>query len=1652
MATIQGLLDEFRKLANSPREQGDLFEHLILLYLKNDPQYQSRFSDVWLWKDWPDRGTKPDTGIDLVAKLHNNAGYCAVQCKFYDRDHTLQKADIDSFFTESGKEPFTERLIVSTTDLWSKHAEDSLVGQQIPVTRLRFQDLEQSPFDWSSFRLRRPDTLRRLEKKTLRPHQEDALAKAIEGFETADRGKLIMACGTGKTFTALKIAERLVPQGGLALFLVPSLSLLSQTLREWTAESQRPIRALAVCSDSGVGRSKKSDDTEDITTHDLAIPPTTDADRLLRALVPHSAPLRKGKQNPLPIPSAASEPSSLPPDTLTVIFSTYQSIEVISQAQKGGMSAFDLVICDEAHRTTGTILKEEGASHFLKVHDNSFLQSKKRLYMTATPKVFGDSARTKAQDEDVVLCSMDDPEMFGEEFYRLGFAEAIERGLLSDYKVMVLAVDERFINRAFQTQIADGNNEITLDDAVKITGCWNGLSKRFMESDPSDHSVDPTPMRRAVAFAQKIDDSKKITKLFNDVIEVFRSSASSDASFLPCEIEHVDGTQNALYRSQRLEWLKEDVPPAESGGLPPCRILSNVRCLSEGVDVPALDAVLFLHPRKSQVDIVQSVGRIMRKAQGKKYGYILLPVGIPVDLDPEEALNDHDKYKVVWQVLQALRSHDDRFDIMINQLALNKQRPDRIQVIGISGPPSDKDSDIEPSTNAHEQFSFQFAHLDGWKDAIFGRIVKKCGERPYWERWAKDVADIAQRHSERIHLLLKSSDKKPREAFDAFLASLHTNINESVTPDDAIEMLSQHLVTKPIFDALFGNDDFAKNNPVSTSMQGVLEILEGQAIHKETASLDKFYKSVQRKIQGIDNAEGKQKIIVELYDTFFKAAFPRMAERLGIVYTPVEVVDFILQSANVILQRSFGKTLSDKDIHIIDPFVGTGTFITRLLQSDLLRPADLLRKYKQELHANEIVLLAYYIASVNIESTFHSIRKASYQPFPGIVLTDTFQTSEKDGSLLDKLFPENNKRIRNQKNTPIRVILGNPPYSVGQASENDANKNLKYPRLDGRIRDTYAAESKSANKNSLYDSYIRAIRWAADRLADQEPLPKGVSKRRGRGLIAFVTNGSFIDNNAMSGLRKCLQDEFSSIYCFNLRGNQRTSGETSRREGGKIFGSGSRTPVAITFLVKNPEDQGPCDLWYYDIGDYLSREEKLQKLRVLRSIDGIEEWEEIVPNDSHDWINQRSPEFDAFLPLGSKDSEENNTIFSVYSSGLQTNRDAWCYNFSFGALGTNVERMIDFYNEQLLSFMEAPLQKKKKIDAFISNDPTKIKWSSSLKETFERGHTISFDGSLRRKSTYRPYCKEWLYFQKALNHRTYQMPKLFPNADTENVVICTTGAGATKEYSALASSILPDLEVISKSQCFPLYFYERTDAKQDKSEPIEQRSLFTQDASDAQATYGEDVAGGYRRKDAVTDWALKTFQAAYGKKAKIAKEDIFYYVYGVLHSPTYRTKFASDLKKRLARIPLLTDFWAYSKAGRALAALHLGYETIEPYPLTEVQTQLKLSEPNYRVEKMAFGKKGGAVDKTVIVYNSTLQLTGIPMEAYDYIVNGKSALDWVMERYQVTVDKDSGIRNDPNEWSDDPRYIVDLVKRVVAVSLGTLEVVNGLPAWKLLKR
>ena len=1636
------LLNQIEAASDSLRDKGARFETLTRLFFERAKgEYEGRFSKIQTFANFA-RSTpsfplnSQDIGIDLVATRASDGRYVAIQCKFYRKDHTISAADVDSFIAASYiGDFFAERILVTTNNAekWSYHALDKLRGAGVQLITRR--DLATSDIDWSAY-LKNPAEVKKIKPLKPRPYQQDAIRAVVNGFKNADRGKLIMACGTGKTFTSLKIAEEMIKnlhdKERLVMFLVPSLSLLSQTLNDWKKNCQFEINAFAVCSDSTTGKMNVEEEDNLLKVSQLRYPATTNAKGLTDAF--------NNVKNK---------------DGMTVIFSTYQSIEVVSEAQKVyGFPDITLTICDEAHRTAGGYLigDEDNAEDtaFTRIHDNNFIRSKKRLYMTATPKIYGSEVKKAYANDEAVLYSMDDSDVFGETFHSISFRRAVELGSLVDYKVIVLTVDESVVSSMDAYQAVDQGG-LNVSDAAKVIGCWRALSKQDLVHDIVDG--DTQAMKRAVGFAQVINPSTNNTKIssklyaknFQSTVDDFKAKRHaelvdtglvSEEDFqneygLVCETKHIDGNMDSFEKEGLLQWLRDDVENEH------CKILFNVRCLSEGVDVPALDSVIFLSPRKSQVDVVQTVGRVMRtsKQTNKKRGYVIIPIVTPAGVSADLVLNNNKDFDTVWQILKALRSIDPAFGTAVDG-QLKKIDTDKIEVVCLTEevskrPSSSKSKKDRPrdkmsgrksgSKSSAVQGTFDFGRDTIMEENIKTRIVQKVGNTREWSDWAKDVGDVCQIQIEHLTKVIEDPTKtKQRKAFDAFLSDLKATLNESMSQGDAVEMLAQHIVTAPIMNALFSNEQykFIDENPIGKALTSMVNELDKTEMEKSKKRLAEFYDSVRYRASKVTDTASRMIVVRELFDKFFKYAFPKQQDKLGIVYTPEEIVDFINQSVSDLLKKEFGQSLGDDGVHILDPFTGTGTFITRLMQSGLIPKEKLKRKFEYELHANEIVPLAYYIASMNVETVYHDLTNdPEYKPNRVMVLSDTFvDHSKKD--LFNTALAENNSRLADLSKQDIRVIIGNPPYSVGQESQNDDNQNEHYEELDRRIAETYVARTDATLKGKLYDSYIRGIRWASDRIGN-------------KGIIGFVTNAGWIESNSANGMRKCIAEEFNAVYVYHLKGDQFHSvGEKSKQEGGKIFAEGSRMPVAILFFVKNPDDPVKGKIYFHAIDDYLSREEKLAQVKASVSVLNLPV--HIIKPDRHgDWFNQREDSFSSFIPIGEKKGATL-PIFANFSLGVVTSRDAWAYNSSIQQLELNLGACINNYNKQVKKRLTDP--------ASIPNlDPKLLHWDEAQKKGFQAGRlSAPYSNKNNRGSLYRPFLKQRLYFERFWNNRVYQMPKLFPDQKAKNLVICVTGVGSQR-FNCLMVDRIPCLDFLEKTQSFPRYLYDEV------TKSTKQNDLFSSQNNDG-------------RKDGITPEALKHFSKAYAGHS-ISVDDLFYYIYGILHSEDYRSRYANNLIKELPRIPRVAtyeQFIAFSEAGRKLADLHVNYEQQPEYADVTID---EAPGASYRVTQMRYGKikgktRNAAKDKTMIIYNEDITISNIPLEAQEYMVNKKSALDWIVERARVSVDTKTGIVNDFNDYGmeltpPNPRYPLSLVLKVITVSIETMKIVKSLPPLEI---
>ncbi len=1646
------ILDEWMKnilkTAADKRQRGTDFERLVKWFLQHDPSWQSKLQDVWMWDEAPTNDGQ-DTGIDLVA-LDVDGSYWAIQAKCYSK--SLSFEDVSTFLAKAHMDKRYQHYMLADSAPALSGQLEKLIGEDTELTRVDYETMRDANVDWDAF-IHNKQAVHRTTFDP-RPHQREAIDSIKKTFKTHDRCSLVMACGTGKTLTSLRLCEEMLGMGGTVLFLAPSISLISQTMRAWVNQirDNEKINLYVVCSDpkaSKVGKTKQEEDEAYGRLSDLPYPATTNPITIAHRFRKHS-------------------------DALNVIFSTYQSIDVIHQAQQNGLFDFDLTICDEAHRTTGVM---DGESAFQRVHDQEYLRSDKRLYMTATPRIYGEDAKRKAREGVVPIASMDDEKTYGPIAYRLGFGQAVERGLLTDYKIVVMGVTANMVRVPFQS-ITDAGMKLQIEDTAKFIGCWKALFDRrhargiedivqigrhARREDTNDDAK--RPLHHAIAFASSIKASKQLSEEFQSVIDAYTNNETNpsqpegQAQPLRVTIDHIDGTMDSELRKEKLAWLAADEGEYQ------CHILSNARCLAEGIDVPDLDAVIYLSSRRSKVDIIQSVGRVMRRAPGKEYGYIIIPVFLEDGEDPDAVLSTS-AFSTVWDVVRALRSHDERLDAIINSAQLgdttklsqivefdvldaskldldrkHKQKDSKSHV-------GDKDQNPTPGDddNPHKDSATQgeLDYVNDMDKGVIAQIVRKCGTKVYWGEWTADVATIAKHRVSQIGELIEQPGPA-RDAFLQFLKGLRDSLNSDYSEVDAVAVLAQHEITKPIFATLFTDSTVLDNNPIAQGLDSALKALYEAGLPRVDgdATLRDLYANVRMCANQLESDVAKQNLIKEIYNDFFTVAFRDTADSLGIVYTPVEVVDAQLHMVQRALEHEFGQSLGDRGVHVLDGFAGTGTYICRLIEdTTLISDADLPYKYANDLHSNEIVPLAATIMDINIEQSYHKRTGGEYQAFPGALLTDTFQMSEDGDTMDDTVFLENSQRIGRQLNTPIRVIIGNPPYR-GKDNDNTGVKNTKYKTLDQRVQDTYVKKSEATNNNSLYDHYIRAFRWATDRIGDS-------------GIVCFVSNNGWLTGASGAGVRRSFLEEFNSIYVYNLRGNQRTQGEESRREGGKIFGSGSRAGIAITMLVKNPMSNEHGAIHYHDIGDYLTREEKLNILKECAQ--SAPTWETLTMDRYGDWLDKRDDSFYQFAPMGIQDGAKkmNTGMFSTWSRGIMTQRDAWAWNFNATTVTRSMSDSIDFFNHCITEYENGGITATPA--DYECNSP-RINWTRALRQDLAKKKSINLAEHQLMRGSYRPFCKQTLWYDRRMNEMVYRQPSLFPYEGAENVEITLTGV--KNGFCCLATDIIPDLNILSPSQCFPLYWYEKGD---------DGSLLALQDDADNH---------GYARHDAITDTALSVFHEAYphltikrlgGTSSDVSKEDVFYYVYGILHSPEYRKRFASNLGKELPRIPLAKDFLAFMQAGRKLADLHLNYETVDRYPVREAWTgepgQAQFEKASAadgspltprilnpgRTEKMTYpnkvkdpdtGKKTN--DLSTLQVSENIQLQNIPTRAYDYMLNGKSAIAWIIDRYRVTTDSKSGIVNDPNDYSPDPRYIVDLVERVITVSMRTLNIMDALP-------
>ncbi|QQW89361.1 DEAD/DEAH box helicase [Helicobacter pylori] len=1600
ISTYKLIKEKLQAIPNQ-RLKGSWFEKVSRRFLIEHDS-ANEYESIQLWSDWEKRGNEGDHGIDMVITTTSKE-YIAVQCKFHQDSVSLN--DLSTFFSklQSGVKEvsFKKGIIISTSNLTSaalKEIEQIRRSKGIDIVEIAEEDFIYSQIDWEKFDpYQTQGELPLCDKKKPRPHQIEAIKATKEYFSDPKntRGKLIMACGTGKTYTSLKIMEALEPK--ITLFLAPSIALLSQTFREYAQEKSEPFYASIVCSDDKVGKGKKNkndDDIDDINFSELPLKPST---RLEDILSVHKKAQKENKR--------------------FIIFSTYQSALRIQEAQEVGLGEMDLLICDEAHRTVGALYssnERDDKNAFTLCHSDEHIKAKKRLYMTATPKVYSESSKAKAKESDNAIYSMDDAEIFGEEIYTLNFERAIALDLLTDYKVMILAVRKEnlsgvtnSVNKKISRLEAEGtkldkkliNNEFV----CKIIGTHKGLAKQDLialdDENKKDYDLqnknDTTPSQRAISFCKSIQTSKNIKDSFETIMECYDEELKKKSfKNLKISIDHIDGTMNCKERLEKLENLNTFQPNT-------CKVLSNARCLSEGVDVPALDSIVFFDGKSAMVDIIQAVGRVMRKAKHKKRGYIILPIALEESeiKNLDEAVNNTN-FKNIWKVIKALRSHDPS---LVDEATFKE----KIKIFGSDDNNNDgtNQSDGEPKKDKTNQDPkqaqktlFDAILLQDLANAVYNVMPTKLGDRNYWENFTKKTGNIARTLNNR----LKDIFEKNPEFFHGFLDSLRGNIHQSIKEDEALDMITSHIITKPIFDAIFGDNI---KNPISKALDKMVEKLSTLGLQGETKDLKNLYESVKTEAMRAKSQKSQQELIKNLYNTFFKVAFRKQSEKLGIVYTPIEVVDFILRATDGILKKHFNTDFNDKNITIFDPFTGTGSFIARLLskENELISDEALKEKFLNHCFAFDIVLLAYYIALINITQAAQN-RDSSLKNFKNIALTDSLDIyEEKNDKGVLPIFEDlkENKEIKSTiEKRNIRVIIGNPPYSAGAKSENDNNQNLSHPKLEKRVYEKYGKNSTAKVGATTRDTLIQSIYMASELLKD-------------RGVLGFVVNGSFIDSKSADGFRKCVAQEFAHLYVLNLRGNARTSGETFKKEGGKIFDSGSRATIAIIFFVKDESVENSA-IHYYEVEDYLKREAKLHRLANFTNLDAIA-FETITPNNKGDWINQRNDDFEKLIPL-KRDPKLKifDTIFDLNSNGVATNRDPWVYNFSPKILTQSVQTCIDTYNADLKRFneryREAFKQRAKGVksdklhkqlnDKEITTDKTKIAWVQNLKTQLIKGKKLDdFSQEKISVSLYRPFNKQYFYYERELAWSFYSMKKIFPDKSAHNVVI-NTSLMASRNFSCLIANEITDVQTMANTQAYPLYYYD-------------------------------DLGNRY---NAISGYALNLFRRHYGDNS-ITEEEIFYYIYAIFHHKGYLEKYKNSLTKEAPRIALSEDFKELSILGKELAELHLNYESGEMHASVEHKTLMNAdTEGYYDVETMT--KKGDCIH-----YNNHIAITKIPKKAFDYVINGKSAIDWVIERYKKTKDKDSLIENNPNDYAGG-KYVFELLCRVIKLSEKSVDLIE----------
>ena len=1649
-----------------PRNRGTIFERAMQIYLCKEPIQAERFSKVLTWAEWVDYycdkyskfpypSKHNDIGIDLVAIKKDNT-YTAIQCKFRGSDEKLYKSDLDSFFatvnSDKGKKYFNEKILIDTGFSYSTHLQN-LIADNHDCIAIGLAKINESKIDWAKWF----ETNEVVLKKNFEPfpYQKEAIKAVVNGFNSIDeagntttRGKLIMACGTGKTFVSLKITEQLIQNQGLVLFLVPSLALIDQTVKTWTHNATNPTKKIVVCSASDTAQKYDSKEDNLMTpASDLYVPLTSEPVEIAKSV---NAWSRK---------------------QVVVIFSTYHSLKQIETAQKEyQLPEFDLIICDEAHRTSTNPDPKKKGSFFTAIHKNSYVSGKKRLYMTATPKIYVEQVKKDAEKLEVALFSMDDEIWFGKKFYEYSFAKAIRDEKLTDYRIVLAAFDlndykkvtqsfasnlkikEYLLDRFKKNKESEKNKKIKQvkqlceEDFYKLIAVYKQFCKIGATNDQYTSIDDPGPMKKVMGFISSVNLSEDVKDLFPQIVHEYQKDApaSEKDNLIELKVDHISGKTASAERANILNDLDNIVDNT-------CKMITNVNCLSEGVDVPSLDGVVFLQPRQSQINIIQCIGRVLRTAPGKKWGYILIPIFVPPGRKPEDVLHENKEYKRITRVINTLRSIDEDFNTEIQNLSLNPNGKIPEKIIGIG---SNNDQNINNNEDVTQNKTLNLIwDNDDFSKAIKAVLIRQTVDSDHWEDWVDDVATKAKKNRGKIKSLINSkSDIKDK--FNQLKAEMQNNIHTSIKSDDVVDMVNQHFITEPIFNALFENSGALTNNVIANSLNEFITKLKthGITLNDDSAYQD-FYNAIKRKVSSTgEDPKARQNLLHKIYENFFTKAFPRDVAKLGLVYTPTEVINFMLHSVDYLLQTELNTKLENDNVSIIDPFTGTGSYLTQLINATkpngeyLISDEKLQHKYQHEIFANEIMLLPYYIASVNIAHAFYT-RTNEHLPFNGICLTDTFAAYEDtykhqkneyrsqilNPNLLASSLTANYNRLQVQKSAQIKVIIGNPPYS-GTSDANQDNANETYKNLEAVIKKTYNETSSSTSNVVLKNSYVKAIKWAELRLQDVD-----------QGIIAFITPNSFLKAVSCDGMRHDLSAKFASIYIFDCKGDNRLkirSGSTD--QGGPIF-AGKTVSATMTFFIKNKFAAKQGQIYYYTFSEILKTSDKLKRLEQLNSFKSIAlnlKHSEIDAN--HDWINQDKTNFTNqayFLPLrqkiiGSKAKGTykelfTNFIFNHSSCGVSSSRNFWCSNFSKTDLADNMQKTINYYNQKRKAYQAYRHNSgKKTVRAWLDkdNDSKKIAWSKGLQNNLNKNQLIKYNPNNIIYVFMRPFSTMQFYFDNYLNESRYQLPYIFKEQDQVlGMMISSQNHSAC--LSALATNKIMDYDFIDKCIYFPLKY---------------KTSL--QNTELVQNNNSQTI-------EVINDNAIALFQYP---NYSVTKEMLFYYIYGIFNQKAYSLTFKNAITKQLPRVPKVRDITTFKKfvtIGKQLADLHVNFET---YLMWETPAY----DPNidYRTEDFIIGnidkngKKTGGItisnDYSTITYNDKFILRDIPPQAWNYKLMNKSIIELFINKHKIKTDKKSVITHDPNDYGKEignPRYLLETLLRVINIALKTDELKNQLP-------